>query len=138
MIYKAICTFRVFNSSVSLTQLEEAFQLKSTGGYNKGDKVSKRNPDSKLHTDSLWTLDVEKVTHAGEDSSELFDSTLIELLEVVEGLKPLLDECSYDIHAAVFSDNDQINCYLSDKTIKRLSTADVEMMFSGYAGTSEN
>lgn len=138
MIYKAVCTFRVFSNSISLTELEEALHLKSTGGYNMGDRISKNNPDSKLRIDSLWTLDVEKVNEEWQDASELFDKTLCELLEKIEELRQLVDEYSCDVQAAMFSNNDQINFYLSNATIKRLSSAGIDIMFSGYAGTVED
>lgn len=51
---------------------------KSAGGYSKGDRISEKGSESKLRVDSLWMLDVRRVSEAGQDASGLLDNVLCE------------------------------------------------------------
>lgn len=111
--------------------------MKSNGGYNKGDLVSKTNPNSKQRSESLWKIYSEKVGNAEQDASLLMDEMLVDLLSIVETVQPFINEYTCDIQVAVFSDNEQINCFISNAMLKRLSSVGLNVLFSGYAGTSE-
>ena len=136
MTYKVSCTFRLFSNLPSLSDVATLIGMNSDGGYEKGERISKNNSASKRHNSTLWTLTEEQEKVRGEDSSEMLEKALHKLLHRIEPLMSKLTavpESEMDIYVGIFSESEQLNSFVSQATIKKLSEIGVDIYISGYA-----
>lgn len=141
MIYKATSTFRVFSESKTLEELEKVLECKSDSGFSIGEPVSKKNPESSLQQSSLWTQKAEISSGEIQDAAELLDVALKTTLDKVEGLTTklaALSDVRVDLYAGMFSDNEQVNCFVSHTTMQRMATLELDFTFSGYTTRGES
>jgi len=137
MIVQASAALRVFSSNLSYTDITEAFATQPDTFYNKGDRVSKNPSTCNLRPMSMWQIS-EKCSLTTDDGSMLLEYCIERLVDRIQPFNSqlrTLPNSEKDISCGLFSNNEQVNVFLSSKILLRLTSFEVDLVLSGYGST---
>jgi len=124
-----IVTLRIQSEALSIEEINQILQKSPSKFYQKGEKMSSRNPLSAVYEKNLWLLEFEE--------GHSFDELLLVVGKFFAknrgSLLTLAVTCSIDLFCGYFPKQSQDSFSINHETLRNISYVPVDIIFDIYA-----
>jgi ribosomal protein L19 len=134
--YRSSVALRISSATLKCSNITESLNIQPTRCHEKGDLISKRNPQSPVRQESLWILesDLSKLLPMEEHLDQITD--LIE--QKVDVLRSIASQSTIDVFCGVFLKTSQGGFLLSPELLRKLNLLSVEIIFDLYSSHNDS
>jgi hypothetical protein len=125
---RSSASVRIFSSSLKPSDISAALGTRPSRVHEKGEKMSKRNPDSQVYRSGMWCL-----ASPLEEGVTLLDHVnwALNFIETQPGIDTIKEVSEIDIFC-YYEQGSQGGFAITPETASRLSKADVAVIFDIY------